>query len=83
MGNNTVLDLSPVVWILHTVLQPDGVISEAVFVVLSARRCPSSALAGDYEGKDCEEQEQKYDNEHEEQIEPEKPRYSVTCTYET
>jgi hypothetical protein len=67
------LDLVPVLVVVDPLLEPVGVVSEAVLLVAAAGDDLSGALVGDGEGEDSEDGEEEDEEEHDEQIEPEEP----------
>ena len=66
-------DLVPVLGVVDPLLEPVGVVSEAVLLVAAVGDDLSGTLVGDGEGEDGEDSEEEDEEEHDEQVEPEEP----------
>lgn len=66
-------DLVPVLGAGDPVLQPVGVVAEAVLLVAPSGEDLAGALVGDDEGEDGEAEEEEDEEEHDEEVDPEEP----------
>jgi hypothetical protein len=65
------MNLGPVGRILHTLLQPVGIISEFVLFEAFTRDSLAGTGIGHHKCKDGEYEEEEYQQEHDEQVDPE------------
>lgn len=63
-------DLTPVSVVVDALLEPVGVVPEAVLLVSPARDDLAGAGVGDDEGEDGEAEEEDDEEEHDEEVEP-------------
>ena len=73
----------PRVGVVHSLLQPVGVIPEPVLLIPSIGKGLTSTFVGDNEGEDGERKGEKDEQEHDQEVEPEEPRDTTTCANET
>lgn len=66
-------DSVPVFVVVDPILEPVGVIAEAVLFVASVGEGFAGAFVGDGEGEDGEDEEEEDEEEHDEEVNPEEP----------
>lgn len=71
------MNLGPVGRILHTLLQPVGIVSEFVLFEAFTRDSLAGTGIGHHKCKDSEYEEEEYQQEHDEQVDPEQDLVST------
>jgi hypothetical protein len=77
----TTLNGIPIIVIVNSILQPFGIITKPILLIPFIRQSFTSAFVSDNKCKDCEREEKNDEQEHDNEIEAEKPRDTTTSTY--